>query len=253
MSLSPENDASADHDPDWLHAALSHFREEIVLYGRTGIACFRNPREFGRAFRTGTLEAMPPLSFFGASLGIITLVNQQGLAWAGLTLQGSFWQQLAVEALSYLKYVLIALIAHPLMRAFGSRRRWRSSLALSLYAGGGPSTWTGVLVALPTLLLVRSFGQVQLHSLADFRHLPPHVLWASAGISVFALLSLIVYLVVFARAMAGLHQVATWKAAAALLLGLLIANVAVTSARVNLAPVRRSGAGLQVGVNGLSE
>ncbi|MFT3914582.1 MAG: hypothetical protein QM704_10825 [Anaeromyxobacteraceae bacterium] len=116
----------------------------------------------------------------------------------------------------YVHWALLGSIAHLVLRALGSREPYRASLAMALYAGGGP----GLLLTLVTYGI--SFGLVAASGAANVD--AAFAAHPRIGTALFygLVCAQVTYL---ALALAGAHRAPPWRAVAGVLVALLATAV----------------------------
>ncbi len=119
----------------------------------------------------------------------------------------------------YIHYLMLGAVAHMCLRVGGSKRPLRMSIAVALYAGGGPGLIVSVLLVLIVFVFHAQYGVLDVLAPEVPRGL------AHAGISVFVGLYLW-FLWTLAAALAGAHACRLWKA----LLAVTVATVIVAFA-----------------------
>jgi hypothetical protein len=189
--------------------------DEVVLFVSTAVGFLVGPARFADDWANGRRRAMNPLGFLATSAAVLVPVRHYCLRRFGIMSEdGSFAWQIYESLQPFLLFIGLGIFCHPVMRLAGSKRRLRSTLAVSLYTGGGPATGVELFGNWPLVaLLHRTMGKTLLTS-ADL-HSP-----AAWAFTVAFLGAFLVYLVTFARALQGLHQLRWWWAALALLVGI---------------------------------
>lgn len=135
--------------PNWIREALANAVAELRLFFSTARDFTLHPIRFGAAFTEGRQRAMNPLAFLATSAALLG-----GLRLLLKTATGAPDENLslpvqAVDALApYLHYAALGCVAHAVFRLTGSMRPLRDSLAMALFAGGGPAALAEVLTAL---------------------------------------------------------------------------------------------------------
>ncbi len=155
MTTPPERPTG---DPRWISQAVDLFLEELALWARTAAGFARHPMQFARDWSAGTGRAQNPLGFLATSAAVLgtaqhLLTRALNRPEPDLTLL-----QEVENALSpYAYYATLGLVAHLALRILGSRRRYSSSIALALFAGGGPALFASF-VSFALLLVIRPTG-----------------------------------------------------------------------------------------------
>lgn len=195
--------------PPWIRDALAVAAEEARRFLGTAAGFMRRPGRFSAAWLAGDEPALNPLGFVATALGI------SGAAGALLPQHDAsrVFGAIASAVLPYCYYAAIGIASHPLLRLGGSTRRLRASVAVALFAGGGP----GLLITL-TWYVARAL-RVALFGAQDsmLRGIPA---WAVAPMMVLTFGPFAYYLVTLTLGLAGLHAVGRARAAAAVLFGL---------------------------------
>jgi len=135
--------------PRWPRAAIANAWGELRVFFATARAFTLHPVRFATAFTDGRQQAMNPLAFLATSAGLLgglrlLLRAATGAADASPSLLSQILEALA----PYLHYAALGCVAHLIFRATGSRRPLRDSLAMALFAGGGPATLADVFTVL---------------------------------------------------------------------------------------------------------
>lgn len=212
-----------DGGPDWVRDGVRQFADELRAFVRTAVVFTLHPLRFGRGWvapagapegRGGDGHALNPLGFLATALAILggakTLFNALVSDDKSPEAPESLAHAIAAALLPFVYYVLVGLGAHLLLRSLGSRRRWRDSCAMALYAGGGPALMAELLALTLAWIDFRVTGKI------DTRH------GLSGAILTFSILgAFIVYCITLATSLAGLHGVRAWKSIVALLTALL--------------------------------
>jgi hypothetical protein len=119
-------------EPPWLEEMLKPVRAFL----ETAWAFLRNPARFSREWVSGQQQAMNPLAFIGASTALLIFALRATSALAHRTHPPSFFSDLLLALAPQLYYAQLGLVVHWVLRLFGSRRRWTSSVGVALFAGG---------------------------------------------------------------------------------------------------------------------
>ena len=148
-----------DEAPDWIRDAARGAREEVRLYLRTLWGISARPSRFARAWADGTERGLNPLAFMATTASLFTGVTQL-VGWLGFEFSsgGSFGRDLLQAVGPFVQYAAAGLLAHLALFAMRSRRRWRDSLAIGLYAGG-PAFVGYLLTVLASALLWVALGR----------------------------------------------------------------------------------------------
>jgi hypothetical protein len=203
--------------PDWVRETVRVTRDEIRRFVATAAGFMLRPARFGAAWMAGESDALNPLGFVATALavsGVATAVLAPGDDDSGLA------ALVARASLPYLYYAALGALCHPVLRAFGSTRPLRASVAVGLFAGGGPGL---------VLLLVsyacrawreRFFG---LHEGPIMRGDP---LWADIAFSVLIGGAAIWFLVALVGGQRGVHAASRGRARLAVAFAIVASSVA---------------------------
>lgn len=208
----PPPDPGSLDGPPWIRDALALAREEASRFAATALGFMRRPGRFSADWLAGRQRALNPLGFVATALGVSSA--------AGALLPGdersSLWAAIALALLPYVYYAVIGLVCHPLLRLAGSTRRLSASIAVALFAGGGP----GLVMTLGTYLAiglrVTLFGAINgalLHGIPG---------WAVAPLALLTYAPFAFYLVTLTRGLVGLHAIGRARGVAAVVLGLTL-------------------------------
>jgi hypothetical protein len=133
----------------------------------------RAPASFSADWAAGRREALNPLGFMATALGIAGLAA--ALAPGS---EGGILSQIARAILPYAYYVALGLVAHPLLRLAGGRTGLRATLAISLFAGGGPGLVYTLSIYVVYFLRVRMFPGFEAGLIRNVP--PPRSRWRSS-------------------------------------------------------------------------
>jgi hypothetical protein len=195
--------ASSTSDPQWIRHEAKATVGVFANFFRTAVAFTRRPGAFAAEFAAGRSRAQNPLNFLATSSAIVACAGLLGNSLVGRDDGGSgLWEEIGKALGPYVYFAALGLITHALLRLRGSVRPLRSSIAMALFAGGGPAAAFSLLGTTMRVAVKLTVGDPNDPSLVQ--GLPP-VLVVAMGV-VFAA-SLLAYLVIFALAMAGLHGV----------------------------------------------
>jgi hypothetical protein len=217
VAVPREAQAPAPPVQRWLADAWRVIRDDLIQYARTAVAVSLRPARFAAEWSQGQRRALNPVAFLGTALAVSTPIFLAFAHLAGQDQRGSLWNAfLADQVAPYLQYAGLGLLAHGLLRLLGGRQPLLGTLAIVLFAGGGPA----MLVDLLTL----PFDPVLARAAAseDSPITLALILMSTASIAAANL----AFFVTFARGLAGLHAVQTWRplvalAGAYVLLGVL--------------------------------
>jgi hypothetical protein len=184
MSSARPDPTTDGTEPDWVSDAARLAWAEARHFVRTVAAFIRGPRRFAAAWAEGRGGAMHPLGYL---LNALAVLLPYQVCWSHLSGDSSpaapVWLELVRPAVYVAGNVVFAVVSHVLLLLGGSRRRLTSTVAMALYASGGPMTLASLMIA-PLLRWGAS----------------PLVLW----------LPLCAFLVTYAAATKGLHRV-SWN------------------------------------------
>jgi len=221
MAIAPSDPPATESDgdvgadgPDWVVETLVGARDEVRRFARTAFATFRRPRRFAADWAAGRETALNPLAFIATAIGVSTAAS--ALLPTGGPL--GIGARLLQTALPYVYYLAVGLVCHPLLRLGGSRRRLRASLAVALFASGGPGLLASLAALVCMTLRLKLFGASQTLLVG----IP------SPAAIAFALLLFPPYfyfLVALVLGLVGLHGVGMLRAALAVLASLIITGL----------------------------
>ena len=194
----------------WLADAIAALRLDLVLYARTAVAMSLRPMRFAAAWREGHFRALNPLAFLGTALAVsspaILAVSHFAGRDGGAEVDSLWDAFLADQIAPYLQFTLLGLMAHGLLRLSGARQPLLLTIAIALYAGGGPAMFIDVLTLPLDLLLA---------NVAASSDTTANVLLTAVSIASIAAANL-AFFVSFARGLAGLHALPLWRPVLAL-------------------------------------
>ncbi|MDB4968161.1 MAG: hypothetical protein JWN44_3850 [Myxococcales bacterium] len=220
MKSQPPVPPAPPEGPAWIRDTIALAREEAQRFGMTAVGFMRRPGGFSADWLAGRQRALNPLAFVASALAISSGV--------GMLLRGGdsagVLTSISAALVPYLYYAAVGILCHPLLRAAGSTRRLSASIAVALFAGGGP----GLVAALSFYLLVA----VRIALFPDFHEslLAGIPAWAMGPFFVLAYGPFVYYLTALALALAGLHAVGRARAAAAVLFSLVLIGFALGAA-----------------------
>jgi hypothetical protein len=140
-------------EPRWIAEAARAGWHEALLYARTFAGATLRPGRFVRGWLAGE-RAMNPFGFLATSAALLaTSTSLLGHLLDRDEGGSSLLEELQQSLSPYVYYAALGLIVHGVLVATGSRRKLSSSIAVALYAGGGPATLMTLLyVALAAVL-----------------------------------------------------------------------------------------------------
>lgn len=128
---------AGEPDPQWPREAVGSIAHEIVGWLRALVAVTRAPRRFVADWADGTTRPLNPLAFALNGLALTGPVT----ALVVLLLkmpddQLPLWVQLVRPAIPWAYGIVFMLPIHALLRLLGGRRKLRTTIGASFYAGG---------------------------------------------------------------------------------------------------------------------
>lgn len=223
-------DGTAAGAPDWVKDGVEKTREELALFFATAIGITLRPATFAREWSEGRRRALNPLGFLATSIAIVGPAKHVGQLLMGVAEPGGLRNELWQAAVPYFEYVVLGVIAHFVLRAFGSRAALRSTVGVCLYAGGGPSAAVTLLV-LPVGVAAKRLLPGNLDTVVDASQLTRSELWLASLAGVVSLGAFAVYVAVFARALSGVHGKRWYASLTALAVGGLAMALTVGTVR----------------------
>jgi hypothetical protein len=116
---------------------------EATLFLQTTVGFTVAPRRFTLCWAEGSQPAMNPLVVMGTSAALIASLDQFAApAYGGVGSSQSLWAGWIEGLLPYSYYAALALVCHVVLRATRSNARWSSSVAVALFGGAGPMTFS---------------------------------------------------------------------------------------------------------------
>jgi Na+-transporting NADH:ubiquinone oxidoreductase subunit NqrB len=209
---------------DWVRDAIERSSEEVRSYVGAGVAVTLRPARFAADWVEGRQRALNPLGMLATGAAVLSTAR----ALLDVVVGRSSAAQGLLEAIRdgvapFAHYLVLGAICHVLLVAMTrSGRRLTDSLAMSLFAGGGPGVASALIVYVAGALLWMVSGRPDVVRNGLLGSLPPAaagpLLWiAYAGYALF-LGSLLLSL-------ASLHRAPRWKTALALALGVVAVGV----------------------------
>ena len=204
----------SDDGPDWVRESLRVAADELRRFVATALAFTLRPARFSAAWLAGETTALNPLGFVATAIAVSGAAAAL-LAGGGNAGGGGLWDLLTGAVAPYAYYIALGALCHPIMRWFGSRRRLRASVAVALFAGGGPG-----LVLLLACYACEAARQLLfgLHTGSLLRGLP---LWAQLVFLVVFGGAALLFIITLARGQRGVHGARSGHAAVALTFSLV--------------------------------
>lgn len=174
-------------EPNWIGEVIEQALERVRPFLTTAQEFTFRPTSFIARWVSGEKFAMNPLLFAAAAVLVISTVRQLVQSLDGSQTKNSLLTTAWLALAPHIYQFEIGCIAHWVVSALGPHRKWASSIAMSLYAGG----------------MADLFGELSLTAGELFR------LEAStrAGLNaILAGLFFTLYFTLFAQAMARLHR-----------------------------------------------
>ena len=208
---------SATDAPDWVRETVRVTRDEIRRFVATAVGFMLRPARFGAAWAAGEGDALNPLGFVATALAITGAV-------AAVLDPGDDGGRLALlvghAILPYAYYAALGALCHPVLRAFGSTRPLRASVAVGLYAGGGPGLLLLLVSAACQVLRAHLFG---LHDGPILRGAP---LWGEIAFGVLVGGATLWFFVALVGGQRGVHAIGHGRAGLAVLFAVVASGIA---------------------------
>jgi hypothetical protein len=191
----------------WLADAWRVIRNDLIAYARTTVDVSLRPARFAAEWSQGQRRALNPVAFLGTALAVSSPIFLAFAYLAGQDQRGSLWNAfLADQVAPYIQYAGLGLLAHGLLRLLGGRQSLLGTLAIVLFAGGGPAMLADLLTLPFDPILARAAAS------EDTPVTLALILMSTASVAAANL----AFFVTFARGLAGLHGVQTWRPLVAL-------------------------------------
>jgi hypothetical protein len=196
--------------PDWVRDFARAAAADARAYLRTVRAFTFAASQSARKWETGELAAMNPLGVLASAAVVVGPVRQLALAVLGLPGADGLVAAVLSSLGPFVYYVVLGAIVHAMLRLLSpGRPRVTDSIAMSLYAGGGPAAAAEVLVWVVAIAV---------HPLIP-RGTEAVVLGVSLG------LAFSVFCVALATALATIHRAAWWQVTLAYVAALTLTGV----------------------------
>jgi hypothetical protein len=187
----------------WFSDAVRVLRNDLHLYARTALAFSLRPARFASEWRDQRRRALNPLAFLGTALALgspISLIISHFVA--GNDQSSDPWKAFLFDQIGpYAQYAVLGLLAHGFLRLLGGRSPLLATMGIVLFAGGGPA----LIVDLATQPLDIVLGR------AAASEDTTATLWLAALTITSIAAANLAFFVSFARGLAGLHGVGTWR------------------------------------------
>jgi len=183
----------------WLADSVRLAVREARSFAAAVAAVTFRPARFASGWVTGERPAMNPLGYFATSVAIVAVCQKLAFAVVGAGEGAGLLVEAANAIGPYLYYVALGMLCHAMLRARGSRRTARGSLAMALYAGGGPFALATIANLVAFTIAHLRFGKGEF---SGAEMLTPQVL----ALGVVAFGSRLAALVIFARVLSGFHE-----------------------------------------------
>jgi hypothetical protein len=147
-------------DPEWI--GDSPFIREGRDFVRTAFAFARAPHRFAARWMEDPQKWMNPVVFVATSAAITfaasRLADELLSDAAEKPHSPSFVGSLQTSLSPHAYYLTIAFLTHLMLRLFGSKRRWTTTAAMALYAGGTFASLAMLVVILAVVFLRWRWG-----------------------------------------------------------------------------------------------
>ena len=179
-------------DPPWIVDAVRAALAELRFFFQTMLAFVRSPRRFGVEWGAGSLRALNPAAFAlnAVSFNGVWHILVVKFLRVELKAEPPLWAQAVKSTLPFIFGALFSVLGHAAVRLAGSRRPYRSSLALSLFTSG------------PMVLFGAPLMPILALSYREPKTLTSGLMAAAAGLTM-----MVLYIGYASSAMSGLHGV----------------------------------------------
>ena len=209
------------HRDGWIGDAAQRSWDEARAFVATGLRFTFQPARFGRAWIDGRSDAPNPLGVLATGAATLAASRAALDVVLGRAAQAQgLWQTLLEAVAPFAHYLALATVAHLILALLvRGRQRYTDSVAMALYAGGGPGVLAPIVVYVVGAALWFASGRpaVIQHGLLGSLPFPAAhaLLWVSyAGYALFLWTLLL--------ALQAVHRAALWQAALALALAVFI-------------------------------
>ncbi len=212
----------AARSPDWIRDAAARTVDEIRAFVATGAAFLFAPGAFARDWAEGRSPAPNPFAILATGAGTLAAARLLIQAIAGRSGDdASLLTSIRDAVAPFVHYAFLGAVCHAALRPFSrARRSWRDSLAISLFAAGGPGVASVLSVYLVGTAAWLASGRPEILAGGFFASLPRG---ASVALQLVAMAAYLAFLGVFLLALRALHGVRLWQAALGLLLAVACA------------------------------
>ena len=183
----------------WIREAARTAANEARQLAATIAAFARHPFRFAEEWRAGTSAPMNPIGVVAGSAVVVGAMRQAAMAVLGAGDDRGLLASALTALGPYVHYAALALICHVVLRITTGRRvSLGDSIAIGLYAGGGPAAIAESLVWLVVIALGLSRSAVS-----------PVVIGVGLGVA------FSVFCITFAVGLSGLFHPRPWQIIAA--------------------------------------
>ncbi len=210
---------------DWVRDAIARSVDEGRAFVATAWAFTSRPGRFAIDWTSGRSGALNPLGMLATGAAVLSAAR----ALLELALGRGANPQGLLEAVRdavapFLHYMVLGILAHAVLRAIArSRRRLTDSLAMALFAGGGPGVASTVVVYVVGAVLWIAAGKPDVIHAGLLGSLPA---WAARPLLYVAYAAYALFLATLLWSLRALHGAAAWQAALALALAVFVVGIA---------------------------
>ena len=212
----------AARSPDWIRDAAARTIDEIRAFVATGASVLVEPGKFARDWAEGRSSAPNPFAILATGAGTLAaarLLLQATVGRGGD--EASLVASVRDAVAPFVHYAFLGVVCHAALRPFArARRSFRDSLAISLFAAGGPGVASVLSVYQVGIAVWLACGRPEVVSGGFFAALPRS---ASVGLQLVAMAAYFAFLGVLMLALRALHEVRLWQATLGLLLAVACA------------------------------
>src|SRR5437879_3896310 len=189
--------SAPDDDPPWVRDAFAAVAHEIMGWLRALVAVTRAPRRFVADWADGKTHPLNPVAF---ALNGLTVAGPVTALIVHLVKfpddQLPFWAQVLKPLVPWTYNILSLLPVHADLRLVGGKRKLRTTIGASFYAGGPMHIFR---------LFLLPFQLMQMLHPSDAR--------LSLIMTLLSLVLFVMFCVYVSSAMAGAHKLPMWRAA----------------------------------------